>query len=130
MYIKLRYKNQILCRNLFLFLYFLKNINNKHVNTVSFFIKPTNNNIFTVLRAPYRYKLGRYQYTTSRFIINCTFFILLGVSVIVKPNQMLDYITMCKQFYPFFETNLCYQHKVLIKTLFFFKNNFLIKNYK
>ena len=128
----LRRDSHVLCRNFFLFFLFLKYCYKKNVfKKIGVFIKPKHRSLFTLLRAPYRYKLGRHQLTTSRYTVLCCF--ILNKSIVLKlrqTNQVVLFLKICKNFYPWFETNVCFQHRVFIKLVIQYKNNFLIKNYK
>ena len=127
---KLRGKNHVLCRNFFLFFLYLKYCYNKnYFSSISLFIKPRYFQTYTVLRAPYRYKLGRYQFTTSRYYVLCSFKLnIQNKLAFFSTTQIASFIKLCKNFYPWFESNLCYQHRVFlsfsarINSLFFFKN--------
>jgi len=101
-YVKLRANNHILCRNFFLFLLYLKySLKKKKFKHLSIFIQPYTQHRETILRAPYRYKLGRYQLGLNRYKITCSFsFINYNVFSIVNINQLLVLTKLCKQFYP------------------------------
>jgi len=76
LYVRLRRNNHILCRNFFLFLLYLKYCFKKKLfSNLSVFIKPKKDHRETILRAPYRYKLGRYQLGLSRYTVGCSFII-------------------------------------------------------
>ena len=124
--------NHVICRNFFLFFLFLKYCYKKsYFKKMSVFIKPRHSNLFTLLRAPYRYKLGRHQLTTSRYTVLCSFTLSKHIVVnLNKTNQLIVFLKICKNFYPWFESNICYQHIVFIHLVINYKNNFLIKNYK
>lgn len=116
-------QNQIICRNLFLFFLFLKSINKQQQSSVSIFIKPKKNPHFTVLRAPYRYKLARYQYGVNRYYIVATFFLTLYKDFICNNiNQIFYFLNICRKFYPWFETNICFQHRCVLFITFNFSH--------
>jgi len=62
-------KEQVFCRNLFLFLILIKYKNKNLFNKSSVFIKPYKKKIYTILRAPYRHKLSRHQIVLNRYNI-------------------------------------------------------------
>lgn len=132
MYVRLRKNNHILCRNLFLFLLYLKYCyKNKIFSNLSIFIKPKKNHRETILRAPYRYKLGRYQLGLSRYLILCSFsFKKFDIISVSNLNHILIFNSICKKFYPWLESNICFQHKVTYSFYIIYSNNFLISNYK
>ena len=131
-YKSMRENNHILCRNFFLFLLYMRYCySKKYLKTVSIFIKPFYSNVQTILRAPYRYKLGRYQIGLSRYNILCSFVINKTNNLTVTNlNHIVQFVLLCKKFYPWFESNICYQHRVLFAFHINFNQNFLIKNYK
>lgn len=128
---KLKKNNHILCRNFFLFFLYLKYCySNKIVKNVSIFVKPFYKNTFTILRAPYRYKLGRYQYTLSRYFVLCSFQFTTQSLVFENMINIINFLKLCKNFYPWFESNLCYQHSVKIRFTGVLNSFFNFKNYK
>ena len=86
---KVRLRRRILCRNLFLFFLYLKYTNLNYFSKIKLFIKPNYSKLFTILRAPYRYKLGRYQYTISRFFILVTFYLNLKSFFLINRFRIL-----------------------------------------
>lgn len=131
-YVKLRLNNHILCRNFFLFLLYLKYcFKKKFFSNLSIFIKPVKTHRETILRAPYRYKLGRYQLGISRYSILCTFnFLNFKVLNFKSTSDIFFFTLLLKKFYPWIESNICFQHKVFYSFWVYYANNFLIKNYK
>lgn len=132
LYVKLRYNNHILCRNLFLFLLYLKYcLKKKKFNYLSIFIQPCTQHRETILRAPYRYKLGRYQLGLSRYVISCSFsFTNYEIFNIKNINNISLINNICKKFYPWLESNICFQHKTRYSYYITYTTNFLISNYK
>ena len=72
-YPKIKNFNKKMCKNFIILIFFLKyltkklsKINNIDVIRYSFFIKPTKQNIFNYLRAPYKNKTSRNQLYTPR----------------------------------------------------------------
>ena len=102
LYVKLRSNNYILCRNFFLFLLYLKYcFKKKKFKHLSVFIQPSTQHRETILRAPYRYKLGRYQLGINRYRIICSFsFIDYNVFKVTNINQLVLLNRLCKTFYP------------------------------
>lgn len=131
-YVKLRSNNYILCRNFFLFLLYLKySFKKKKFKNLSIFIQPCSQHRETILRAPYRYKLGRYQLGINRYIITCSFsFINYDIFKITNINQLVVLNILFKKFYPQLESNICFQHKIQHSCYINYSENFLISNYK
>ena len=131
-YVKLRSNNYILCRNFFLFLLYLKYcFKKKKFKHLSIFIQPYTQHRETILRAPYRYKLGRYQLGINRYIITCSFsFMGYNTFKIDNINQLILLNKLCKKFYPWLESNICFQHKTQHSYYISYCKNFLISNYK
>lgn len=128
----LRKNSHILCRNLFLYFLYLKYCNkNKNFKKISIFIKPYYSNTYTILRAPYRYKLGRHQLGLSRYYILVS--LSLNLNHVFKTNnvnQIIIFLNNSKKFYPWLESNICYQHRALISFDYYLNENFKISNYK
>lgn len=125
---KLRNKmGQVICRNYFLFMIFLKFFYNKEtVFKNALFIKPIKNQVLTVLRAPYKNKLGRHQYGFSRYKIDCTFDFNIKQFRFNSHTELFYLLKFNKKFYQNFESNICYQHKVVISFFFQFLKFFTI----
>ncbi len=122
-------KNIIVCKNFLIFLYLLNHQfgNNKNIK---FFFKPKKFKLETLLRAPYRHKISRHQLTFSRYFFDVKFFFNINTSVNINNNQLIFLIKELKNYFIFFETNICFVHKYKIS--FFFKNShfFKLMNYK
>jgi len=102
LYTKLRHNNHILCRNFFLFLLYLKYCFKKqYFSHLILFIKLKTEHKETILRAPYRYKLVRYQLGLNRYLICCSFsFKGYNVFNITNINHIILINILCKKFYP------------------------------
>lgn len=97
---RIRVKRRIICRNLFLFFLYLKYTKINYFGKIKLFIKPNYRKLFTILRAPYRYKLGRYQYTISRFFILVTFYVNLPNIFLIKySSEIITIVKILKHFY-------------------------------
>lgn len=124
-------KNQIFCRNLFLFLILIKYKNKKLVNNSTVFIKPYKKKIYTILRAPYRHKLARHQIVLNRYEIVSTIKIKSDSIFNTKNfNDILKLFVFFKNFNTWFESNVIYNYKTKTSYMFNYNYNFLIKNYK
>lgn len=124
-------KNTIFCRNFFIFLLLLKyNINGDNINS-NFFVKPKTKNVYTIIRSPYRHKLARHQLCIQRYEIhsNISFFLKKEIRF-DNFSELSLFFSKFKNLSGWFESNLVYQHKSFMKFLFFFENNFFLKNYK
>lgn len=112
--------NSILCKNLFIFLLFLKFcFKKKFFKNISFFIKPHYKTIYTILRAPYRYKLGKYQLELSRFFFICRFEFYIKKEIeLTNKVKPLVLLKLCQSFCNTFETNICYINSLRISLPF------------
>lgn len=63
-------KNQIFCKNFFVYLLLLKYKKNHFFSKSSIFVKKYKKKVYTILRAPYRHKLARHQFHLNRYEIN------------------------------------------------------------
>ncbi len=128
---KSKKNNKIICRNFFLFLLLLKYLKKKNLFKSTLFIKPFKKKMYTILRAPYRHKLARHQFSIDRFKIVSKLQFPINNNIDIKNNSDLyNVLTSLKKFYVWFETNIVYQHQVKLFFNFYYKNNFLINNYK
>lgn len=104
------------------------------VESLSFLFKKTKKKYFTLLRAPYRYKIARNQILFKRFFFRCI--ILLKVATTTKylklvssHNSLLALDQTLTTLYTDLDTNMCIQNKVKLSLPFTYTNFFLIKNY-
>ena len=125
--IKNKNKNKIYCRNLFLFLFLLKYLNNFLIfykNTI--FIKPKKSNYLNILNAPYKNKLSKKQIGFSRYFIVFKFVLNLKLNFFKNYNQFFLFLERCFFFFKFFETNIIYNYKTNFYFKFKFYNHFNI----
>lgn len=124
--------NKIVNNNFFLFMQsmnFFQQQNNFKKSSI--FVKKHKKKILTILRAPYRHKLSRHQLILERFfIIQQLEFNLKSNIIIYNSNELFELIKTFRKLYSYFETNLVYQHKMNFFINFFYKNNFILDNYK
>ena len=109
------------CKNFFIFLLLLKNNNDTNFVKTNFFIKKNNQNTVNSLRAPYRHKLARHQFTITRYQINTQSIFLLDQKIKFFKQEEINFF--CKnalKLKTLFETNIVYQHKISITFFFFF----------
>jgi len=131
LFLKVKTKNRIMCRNFILFLLlitFLKK--NDFFLNFSFFVKPFFKKSSVILRAPYKNKLSRHQLSYNRYNLLIKFsFKLTNILFIKKKNDFNFLVKKLKSFFFWFESNICYQHK--IKFIFYinYVDNFLLKKY-
>ena len=119
-------KKKIFCKN---FIYFILFLNFFNFSKSSIFVKPLFKKKFTILNAPYRYKLSKTNFFFSRFhiLLNLTF--NLGILnsnltlIIVLLNNLFNLLKDL-------DTNLCHQSYLKIFFKCQFKENFYISNYK
>lgn len=113
------------CKNFILFVLLLKNIFKK--NHINIFVKPKKSNLYNILRAPYKNKMSRHQITLSRFFFNIS--IKLPFTEYINFNQICSivyFLDFLKNFYSFFESNICFQHKSNLSFKFYLNNFFFI----
>jgi hypothetical protein len=126
--------NRVNCKKFLLFIFFFNYIKfkNNFLEKLVFFVKPKFFSIYTLLRAPYRFKLSRDQLTFSRYYLVCslTFNNHLNLKNFLNLNDLIFFINFFKKILPMFETNICFQKKITVYYNFFLKTNFMIKNYK
>nr|YP_010632226.1 ymf59 [Cryptocaryon irritans]WBP62342.1 ymf59 [Cryptocaryon irritans] len=131
-------KQIIFCKRFLVFILFfnvlLKSSKNMF-NLVKIFIKPRySNNIWNVLKAPYKNKLSRHQLTLSRYYIICSFLfkpLFFDTLSFSNPKQLLKLTTFFFKFFSLFETNICHQKKFSIFLNFKLKKFFFLPvNYK
>lgn len=121
-----RNNDKINCKNFVLFILLLKNIFKK--KKIAIFAKPKKSSIYNILRAPYKNKMSKHQITLSRFNFNVTVSLDLKQTISLKNiNQLVGTLTSLKNFYSFFESNICFQHKSAISFKFELNNYFLVQ---
>lgn len=108
---------------------------NVRVDRLVFFFKPSKISYFTLLRAPYRYKIARNQLSFRRFFLKCSVILhVLSKKPFLHLNNSYNYLTttsnILSTLYRDLDTNICKQDKIVISVPFVYPNYFLIKNYK
>lgn len=117
--------DRINCKHFILFILMLKNVfkNSK----TSLFVKPKKSKLFNILRAPYKNKMSKHQITFNRFFFNISIELTLSKKLsFYHNNQLVFFVYFLKNFYSFFESNICFQHKSSIFFNFSLNNFFLI----
>lgn len=123
-------KKLIILKNFLLFIFFLNFFRqNFLILKINYYIKPVFNNIYNVLRAPYRYKLSKSQISFSRNILficmlfnnNFNYFIFTDI------KQLIYFLKFLKTFFFLFEINLFFQKKINVSFSFFFEKFWIIK---
>lgn len=123
-------KNIILCKNFLIFMYLINHLQKKK-NNIKIFLKPTSFSLETLLRAPYRHKISRHQITFSRYYFVISIKVPFNRNInIANLNQLFFFIKELKNYFIFFETNICYTHSCKIRFNFFCQKFFKIMNYK
>lgn len=117
--------NKQICKNFILLLTFLKFLNTVLFNggggelLVSVFVKPSRQNIFNYLRAPYKNKLSRNQLYIPRFKLSITVFLKNRSYFFVQnPSLISRYVNFFKKNLFSVESNVLYLNKLRI----FYKN--------
>jgi len=105
------------------------------VESLSFFFKKTKKKYFTLLRAPYRYKIARNQVLFRRFFFRCSILLKIAsrsqqLGLVTSHNSLLSLDETLTTLYTDLDTNMCVQNKIQISVPFTYSNFFLIKNYK
>lgn len=105
-----------------------------NVSKCSFFFKPSKSKYYTLLRAPYRYKIARNKIGFKRFFFKCSVVFKLKNKYAALPlnNSFEPLITLNKSLmnmYSDLDTNICTQDNVVITLPFKHVNFFKIKNY-
>ena len=92
--------NKLISRNFFLFLLLLKHVNSNinNFNTV-LFVKPNFRKFITLLRAPYRYKLSRHQFTVSRYYVVLTIYSNFNKLIFNNNLSIIFFLSLIKKFY-------------------------------
>lgn len=130
-FFRIKTKNRLMCRNFVLFLLLVSYLkkNNFFLN-FSFFVKPLFKKSSVILRAPYKNKLSRHQLSYSRYNLMLCFNLKLNNIIDIKNINDLIFLTKkIKSFFLWFESNICYQHKVKLNFYVNFIDNFLLKKY-
>jgi len=130
-FFKVRSKNRIMCRNFILFLLLISYLKNSvFFFNFSFFVKPFFKKSSVILRAPYKNKLSRHQLAYNRYNLMLKF--NLRLNNLIKLNSLNDLIFLIKKiksFFLWFESNICYQHKIKLNFNLKYIDNFLLKKY-
>lgn len=91
---------KIVSRNFFLFLILLKYSNNSIYSfKSSIFVKPNFKKFITLLRAPYRYKLSRHQFTFSRYYVLFSIKVDFENLYFSNIRDVIFFIKLSKNFY-------------------------------
>jgi hypothetical protein len=130
-FFKIKSKNRIMCRNFVLFLLlisFLKNT--EFFLNFSFFVKPFFKKSSVILRAPYKNKLSRHQLAYNRYNLMLRFNLKLNYLInLTQISEVVFLIKKIKSFFLWFESNICYQHKIKLVFNLNYVDNFLLKKY-
>jgi len=130
-FFKAKTKNRIMCRNFILFLLLISYLkNNSFFLNFSFFVKPLFKKSVVILRAPYKNKLSRHQLSYNRYSLMLRFNLKLNNLITLnKVSDLIFLIKKIKSFFLWFESNICYQHKIKFNFNLKYINNFLLKKY-
>lgn len=125
--------NKIFAKNFICFILILKyilqksNSSEKKNLNAKFFFLPKKKKIYTILRAPYRYKLAKNQINFKRYLFCLSFFKLIEKPVIltnlVQINTILD--NLIKSVF-YFETNVISQKKFFISLPLKIQSNWIL----
>lgn len=140
----LKVSNRLVCKHSILMLLLFhssrtasswRDRSNIKVDSLVFFFKPSKIKYFTLLRAPYRYKIARNQISFKRFFLKCSIVLRVFTSSrSLRLNDSYCYLTSTSNalssLYRDLDTNVCKQNNIVISVPFLYPNYFLIKNYK
>jgi hypothetical protein len=120
-----------MCRNFVLFLLLISYLKNtEFFLNFSFFVKPFFKKSSVILRAPYKNKLSRHQLAYNRYNLMLRFNLKLSYLINLKQtNEIIFLIKKIKSFFSWFESNICYQHKIKLIFNLNYVDNFLLKKY-
>lgn len=135
--------NQIVCKHsiIMLLLFHQSQITDKQqnktlvgINKCSFFFKKSKIKYFTLLRAPYRYKIARNQIMFKRFFFRCSLIVELPNLYTYLPlktstNNLKKISLFFEDLYQDLSTNICIQNNVITSVPFQYTNFFILKNY-
>lgn len=130
-FFKVKSKNRIMCRNFILFLLLISYLKNtEFFLNFSFFVKPFFKKSSVILRAPYKNKLSRHQLAYNRYNLMLRFNLKLNYLInLTQINEINFLIKKIKSFFLWFESNICYQHKIKLIFNLNYVDNFLLKKY-
>jgi len=130
-FFKIKTKNRIMCRNFILFLLLINYLKkNDFFLNFSFFIKPFFKKSSIILRAPYKNKMSRHHLSYNRYNLLIKFNFNFNNYVLIQNINDLNFlIKKIKSFFLWFESNICYQHKIKLIFNINYINNFLLKKY-
>jgi len=129
-----QYQNRVLSKNMIYFLLYFNKLcktNDTYNNKVNFFFKPSKINSYTVLRAPYRYKISRNQIEIKRFNFICqNSFVLKNYKNlnVTSFSNIYEIANEVSSFFKDYSTNMCTQDKIKIRFSINFKDYFTFKN--
>lgn len=130
-FFKVKSKNRIMCRNFVLFLLLISYLKNtEFFLNFSFFVKPFFKKSSVILRAPYKNKLSRHQLAYNRYNLMLRFNLKLNYLInLTQTNEIIFLVRKIKSFFLWFESNICYQHKIKLIFNLNYVDNFLLKKY-
>jgi len=95
---KIRKKNEIICKNFLTFFVFLKHID-ENKKFFSVLVKKKKKKNITMLRAPYRYKIARYQIAVVNYKLRVKIKIGTDSLMFGEFNNILQFINLNKLYY-------------------------------
>jgi hypothetical protein len=121
----------VYAKSFFFFIFFCNFIKITTINCfekVVFFVQPQYSPLFTLLRAPYRYKISRDQITFNRYFINFFFYLNESLNNINFNNflEIFIFLNVYVELFSVFETNFFFKKKIKISFVFFLKNFFIV----
>jgi hypothetical protein len=131
----------LLCKNTLYFLLFISSnlesfSDNSYISLIScrFFLKKPNIKYYTLLRAPYRYKIARSQIQFKRFNASCFLkFKYNHVPEILNIKSsiidLFNILNSLSSLYNDINTNMCNQNYSIVYLNYSFKNFFIFKNF-
>lgn len=100
-----------------------------------FFLSSSFKKYYTLLRAPYRYKIARNQFQFKRFSVLCflKFKVRQALPMLVLSSSFYDLFSILNilvSLYKDIDTNVCNQNYSIVYLHFSFKNYFFFKNFQ
>lgn len=123
-------KNQIFCKNLFMFLILIKYKKTNFFDKSNIFIKPYKRKVYTILRSPYRHKLARHQIVLNRYNILSSIRLKVDKYFVINNfNDVKKIFYFFKKFNNWFESNIIYNYKINFSFIFTYNSNFLLNKF-
>jgi hypothetical protein len=125
----IRSNSEIVSKNFLTLIYYLK-YNENSKTPCSILIRKKNKKNMTILRAPYRYKIARYQLYVANYKVVVTMSFQLNTLSFCNVVGLIFFIKTVSQNIGWFDSNIITQVKSQVSFGAYYKNNFLFLNYQ